>query len=203
MKKVLFLIAVQVLLTLGSCTRHCAGFSDEMRLQYFPYSKGQELAFVNNVRDTLLFQVTDVSVAGPYNLAWNVKEDCAPEMRVKVAANINGVDWSVTFMFIASYADDLGDESNWVPTDMGTGYMSVVYSEVSNDFRSNDYLCHETTGGLLRSLMDTLHFSCDSHYPDHYTDPHLDSLVVVRNKGLISFSFSLPDGQKYLLSDMN
>lgn len=199
MKKVLYLIAVQVLLTFGSCTRHCAGFSNEMRLQYFPYSKGQELAFINDARDTLLFHVTNVRNDGPYNLAWNVKEDCMPTMRVDMAANINAVDVSAAFIFIAVYADGEGDEDNWMPTDKGTWYMPFVHSKVSGGSTDAHYHFLEGEGinEFLCSLMDTLHFSCDTNY---YSEPHLDSLVVVRNKGLTSFSS--PDGQKYQLIDI-
>ena len=101
-------------------------------------------------------------------------------------------------IFIAVYADMLGDEGNWMPTDKGTWYMPFVCSKVLGGSDADyHFLEGEGINEFLCSLMDTLHFSCDTNY---YSEPHLDSLVVVRNKGLTSFSS--PDGQKYQLIDI-
>ena len=77
--------------------------------------------------------------------------------------------------------------------------MPFVHSKVSGGSTDAHYHFLEGEGinEFLCSLMDTLHFSCDTNY---YSEPHLDSLGVVRNKGLTSFSS--PDGQKYQLIDI-
>ena len=75
--------------------------------------------------------------------------------------------------------------------------MSYDVSEIEEEhfvFQDEDSTSNSFTN-MIWPFPDTLFLTSIS------SNPFLDSLIVVKNKGLVSFW--LTDGQKYLLSDMN
>lgn len=73
MKKLIGIILM--VCSTGCKDTHCPAFPHSL-LDYFPYSKGEELRFDNDNGDTLLLVVTNSWASDAYSFEWNCKCAC-------------------------------------------------------------------------------------------------------------------------------
>lgn len=206
-KKMILLFGALVSLALGGCdARHCAEFPKEFQWLYFPYSHGQQLAFVGDAGDTVSFSVAEVSLSSPYDIAYNVKEMCAPTMLVLVQGEIDSISFNLHYSVFNSRTREYSGD--WTPADNLPYHFEpfIVFKELDWPY---EYVYQYVTvfnGNVIdtfsaippmTSLHDTLCFIW--RHDGYRLGPILDTLVVVKNRGLVSFSSRA--GQKYELTE--
>ena len=194
MKNAVIFLAVAASLVLGSCVRErCSEFPLEIQQSYFPYSDEQVLVFASCEGDTIALNVTEISRSSAYNIYGTVKETCGPNLTVMMEGKVDSIDISI-FYYISThrYQGDCIDGPN--PYHFLVSYDVSEIEEEHFVFQDEDSTSNSFTN-MIWPFPDTLFLTSIS------SNPFLDSLIVVKNKGLASFW--LTDGQKYLLSDMN
>ena len=199
MKKFFFITIIMAILALSGCVRHCSEFPAKMQQTYFPYTSGQALTFVSNEGDSLSLNVTRVSLSGPYNLEFGVKEACSPEMTVDMTGDIKHIKHEISFLVRWGTISDY--DGMWIPEYNNPYYSRVFVQEdtIVEGWASFPYydffLINGVYDGAIRSLLDTLYFANYENYPDRI----IDTLVVVKDRGLAGISTS--DGRKYVLTE--
>lgn len=199
MKKIFFITVIMANLALSGCLRHCEGFPPQMQQTYFPYTSGQALTFVSNEGDSLSLNVTSVSMDGPYNIGFGVKETCGPYLYVKLEGKINHTNHELNIELFHERQRENDYDVRWIPT-----YNKPYYSQVSIWAGGNSYYCLAYLSYIdgrmemyrIRSLHDTL---CYANVDGEYTKSTIDTLMVVKDRGLAGFSTS--DGRKYVLTE--
>lgn len=170
-----------------------------MQQTYFPYTSGQALTFVSNEGDSLSLNVTSVSMDGPYNIGFGVKETCGPYLYVKLEGKINHTNHELNIELFHERQRENDYDVRWIPT-----YNKPYYSQVSIWAGGNSYYCLAYLSYIdgrmemyrIRSLHDTL---CYANVDGEYTKSTIDTLMVVKDRGLAGFSTS--DGRKYVLTE--
>ena len=194
MKKIFFITVIMATLALSGCLRHCEGFPPQMQQTYFPYTSGQALTFVSNEGDSLSLNVTSVSMDGPYNIGFGVKETCGPYLYVKLEGKINHTNHELNIVLFYEGLSENDYDVRWIPT-----YNNPYYSQVSIWAGGTNFLLSYIDGGMdgwIRSLHDTI---CYANVDGKYTESTIDTLMVVKDRGLAGFSTS--DGRKYVLTE--
>ena len=196
MKNAVILLAAATSLVFGSCVRErCSEFPLEIQQSYFPYSDGQMQTFIGDEGDTIALNVSATSRSSAYNIYGTVKETCEPNMRVEMRGKVDGIGIIMAYyIYTHRYQGD--------PIGGPKPYNFIVRVESSDPEISDSYygffgedITSDKTNNLLWPFPDTLYLT--SIRPN----PILDSLIVVKNRGLVGFC--LTDRQKYVLSDMN
>lgn len=195
MRNTIIFLAVATSLVFGSCVRErCSEFPLEIQQSYFPYSDGQMLAFIGGEGDTIAFNVTEISRSSAYNIYGTVKETCGPFLTVMMEGKVDSIDIS---MFYHIWTNRYQGER----IDGPKPYYFLVSYDVSGIeeehfvFQDEVSTSNSFTDNMIWPFPDTLFLTSIS------SNPFLDSLIVVKNRGVVSFW--LTDGQKYVLSDMN
>ena len=194
MKKIFFITVIMANLALSGCLRHCEGFPPQMQQTYFPYTSGQALTFVSNEGDSLSLNVTSVSMDGPYNIGFGVKETCGPYLYVKLEGKINHTNHELNIELFYEGLSENDYDVRWIPT-----YNNPYYSQVSIWAGGTNFSLSYIDGGMdgwIRSLHDTI---CYANVDGKYTKSTIDTLVVVKDRGLAGISTS--DGRKYVLTE--
>ena len=198
MKKLFFITVIMATLALSGCLRHCEGFPPQMQQTYFPYTSGQALTFVSNEGDSLSLNVTSVSMDGPYNIGFGVKETCGPYLNVKLEGKINHTNHELNIDLFYEGQRENDYDVTWTPT-----YNKPYYSQVTIWAGGNSYclaylsyIDGRMEMNRIRSLHDTI---CYANVDGKYTESTIDTLVVVKDRGLAGFSTS--DGRKYVLTE--
>lgn len=194
MKKLFFITVIMATLALSGCLRHCEGFPPQMQQTYFPYTSGQALTFVSNEGDSLSLNVTSVSMDGPYNIGFGVKETCGPYLNVKLEGKINHTNHELNIELFYEGLSENDYDVRWIPT-----YNNPYYSQVSIWAGGTNFSLSYIDGGMdgwIRSLHDTI---CYANVDGKYTESTIDTLMVVKDRGLAGFSTS--DGRKYVLTE--
>jgi hypothetical protein len=198
MKKIFFITVIMATLALSGCLRHCEGFPPQMQQTYFPYTSGQALTFVSNEGDSLSLNVTSVSMDGPYNIGFGVKETCGPYLYVKLEGKINHTNHELNIELFYEGQRENDYDVTWTPT-----YNKPYYSQVTIWAGGNSYCLAYLSyidGRMemdrIRSLHDTI---CYANVDGKYTESTIDTLMVVKDRGLAGFSTS--DGRKYVLTE--
>ena len=194
MKKIFFITVIMATLALSGCLRHCEGFPPQMQQTYFPYTSGQALTFVSNEGDSLSLNVTDVSMDGPYNIGFGVKTTCGPALYVKLEGKINHTNHELNIELFYEGLSENDYDVRWIPT-----YNNPYYSQVSIWAGGTNFSLSYIDGGMdgwIRSLHDTI---CYANVDGKYTESTIDTLMVVKDRGLAGFSTS--DGRKYVLTE--
>ncbi len=201
MKKIFFITVIMATLALSGCLRHCEGFPPQMQQTYFPYTSGQALTFVSNEGDSLSLNVTSVSMDGPYNIGFGVKTTCGPALYVKLEGKINHTNHELKIELFYRGMRENDYDGMWIP-EYNNPYYPYVYVQkdtIVEGWAGFPYywysLINGVDGGAIRSLLDTLYFAYYENYPGHT----IDTLVVVKDRGLAGFSTS--DGRKYVLTE--
>ena len=198
MKKILFITVIMATLALSGCLRHCEGFPPQMQQTYFPYTSGQALTFVSNEGDSLSLNVTSVSMDGPSNIGFGVKEPCGPYLYVKLEGKINHTNHELNIELFYEGQRENDYDVTWTPT-----YNKPYYSQVTIWAGGNSYCLAYLSyidGRMemdrIRSLHDTI---CYANVDGKYTKSTIDTLMVVKDRGLAGISTS--DGRKYVLTE--
>ena len=194
MKKIFFITVIMATLALSGCLRHCEGFPPQMQQTYFPYTSGQALTFVSNEGDSLSLNVTSVSMDGPYNIGFGVKETCGPALYVKLEGKINHTNHELNIELFYEGLSENDYDVRWIPT-----YNNPYYSQVSIWAGGTNFSLSYIDGGMdgwIRSLHDTI---CYANVDGKYTESTIDTLMVVKDRGLAGISTS--DGRKYVLTE--
>ena len=198
MKNLLFITVIIATLALSGCLRHCEGFPPQMQQTYFPYTSGQALTFVSNEGDSLSLNVTSVSMDGPYNIGFGVKETCGPYLYVKLEGKINHTNHELNIELFYEGQRENDYDVTWTPT-----YNKPYYSQVTIWAGGNSYclaylsyIDGRMEMNRIRSLHDTI---CYANVDGKYTKSTIDTLVVVKDRGLAGISTS--DGRKYVLTE--
>ena len=198
MKKIFFITVIMATLALSGCLRHCEGFPTQMQQTYFPYTSGQALTFVSNEGDSLSLNVTSVSMDGPYNIGFGVKETCGPYLYVKLEGKINHTNHELNIELFYEGQRENDYDVTWTPT-----YNKPYYSQVTIWAGGNSYCLAYLSyidGRMemdrIRSLHDTI---CYANVDGKYTESTIDTLMVVKDRGLAGISTS--DGRKYVLTE--
>ena len=194
MKKIFFITVIMANLALSGCLRHCEGFPPQMQQTYFPYTSGQALTFVSNEGDSLSLNVTSVSMDGPYNIGFGVKETCGPYLYVKLEGKINHTNHELNIELFYEGLSENDYDVRWIPT-----YNNPYYSQVSIWAGGTNFSLSYIDGGMdgwIRSLHDTI---CYANVDGKYTESTIDTLMVVKDRGLAGISTS--DGRKYVLTE--
>ena len=194
MKKIFFITVIMANLALSGCLRHCEGFPPQMQQTYFPYTSGQALTFVSNEGDSLSLNVTSVSMDGPYNIGFGVKETCGPALYVKLEGKINHTNHELNIELFYEGLSENDYDVRWIPT-----YNNPYYSQVSIWAGGTNFSLSYIDGGMdgwIRSLHDTI---CYANVDGKYTESTIDTLMVVKDRGLAGISTS--DGRKYVLTE--
>jgi hypothetical protein len=198
MKKLFFITVIMATLALSGCLRHCEGFPPQMQQTYFPYTSGQALTFVSNEGDSLSLNVTSVSMDGPYNIGFGVKETCGPYLYVKLEGKINHTNHELNIDLFYEGQRENDYDVTWTPT-----YNKPYYSQVTIWAGGNSYclaylsyIDGRMEMNRIRSLHDTI---CYANVDGKYTESTIDTLMVVKDRGLAGFSTS--DGRKYVLTE--
>ena len=152
MKKILFITVIMATL------RHCEGFPPQMQQTYFPYTSGQALTFVSNEGDSLSLNVTSVSMDGPYNIGFGVKETCGPYLNVKLEGKINHTNHELNIDLFYEGQRENDYDVTWTPT-----YNKPYYSQVTIWAGGNSYclaylsyIDGRMEMNRIRSLHDTI-----------------------------------------------
>ena len=194
MKKIFFITVIMANLALSGCLRHCEGFPPQMQQTYFPYTSGQALTFVSNEGDSLSLNVTSVSMDGPYNIGFGVKETCGPYLYVKLEGKINHTNHELNIELFYEGLSENDYDVRWIPT-----YNNPYYSQVSIWAGGTNFSLSYIDGGMdgwIRSLHDTI---CYANVDGKYTESTIDTLMVVKDRGLAGIRTS--DGRKYVLTE--
>ena len=194
MKKILFITVIMATLALSGCLRHCEGFPPQMQQTYFPYTSGQALTFVSNEGDSLSLNVTDVSMDGPHNIGFGAKETCSQTLYVKLEGKINHTNHELNIVLFYEGLSENDYDVRWIPT-----YNNPYYSQVSIWAGGTNFSLSYIDGGMdgwIRSLHDTI---CYANVDGKYTESTIDTLMVVKDRGLAGISTS--DGRKYVLTE--
>lgn len=78
-----FIFAIFITIIITSCQNtSCPSFPDILE-NYFPYSKGEVITFINQNKDTLLLTVSNNWTSQPYTVKWNCKCSCEASMGFK------------------------------------------------------------------------------------------------------------------------
>ena len=181
-------------LALSGCLRHCEGFPPQMQQTYFPYTSGQALTFVSNEGDSLSLNVTDVSMDGPHNIGFGAKETCSQTLYVKLEGKINHTNHELNIELFYEGLSENDYDVRWIPT-----YNNPYYSQVSIWAGGTNFSLSYIDGGMdgwIRSLHDTI---CYANVDGKYTESTIDTLMVVKDRGLAGISTS--DGRKYVLTE--
>ena len=196
MRNIIIFLAVATSLVFGSCVRErCSEFPLEIQQSYFPYSDGQMMAFIGGEGDTIVLNVSATSISSAYNIYGTVKQTCENNMRVEMRGKVDSIGIIMAYyIYTHRYQGD--------PIGGPKPYNFIVRVESSDPEISDSYygffgedITSDKTNNLLWPFPDTLYLT--SIRPN----PILDSLIVVKNRGLVGFC--LTDRQKYVLSDMN
>ena len=97
-----------------------------MQQTYFPYTSGQALTFVSNEGDSLSLNVTDVSMDGPYNIGFGVKETCGPYLYVKLEGKINHTNHELNIELFYRGMRENDYDGMWIP-EYNNPYYPYVY----------------------------------------------------------------------------
>ena len=205
MKKLFFLFGVLTFMALGGCgARHCSEFPESMHQLYLPYSEGQVVPFIGEEGDTVLFKVAEVYQTGSYSIPWNAKEECDCRIQVLLEATKDNVSCYIRIVLQALFAAsvDQHDVNSWMPSEENRYYAYVEvggrdwYSEYW--LSASDTVDSRLSRSYLCSPLDTMSFLAFD--PHSYNPEHsIDTLVMVKNRGLVSFRVNDFDGQKYKL----
>ena len=196
MKNAVIFLAVAASLVLGSCVRErCSEFPLEIQQSYFPYSDGQMMAFIGGEGDTIVLNVSATSRSSAYNIYGTVKQTCENNMRVEMRGKVDSIGIIMAYyIYTHRYQGD--------PIGGPKPYNLIVRVESSDPEISDSYygffgedITSDKTNNLLWPFPDTLYLT--SIRPN----PILDSLIVVKDRGLVSFR--LANGQKYQLADID
>lgn len=189
MKNILAILSILTTMVFYGCgKKHCSDFPPEFQQQYFPYQKEQELVYLGDMGDIILLKVLEVyRTELPYNIPWNVKMDCNSFLDVAMQGNVDSTDFTLYFI-VTSFRHRENNE-NWVPTTSDPYYL---ITEI--DVGGYHYGIDAANPDQLTSLLDTVCLvNLDSY--NNKPEPLVDTLVIVKDKGLIGFCSK--EGQKY------
>ena len=195
MKKLFFITILIATLVLSGCTRHCIGFPNDMLRLYFPYSTGQAITFIDDSRDTVSVNVTDMTLSRPYSLVWNVKEECSPTSNIKMSGMMDNNEFELHFnIFLRSPIEQ--EDDDWATN---SSIMFTMYTYFNSPMAHNAYTFLDTTALFPSADIRGLYDSIILIGSTNSLESNIDTLVIVKNKGLDSFTTS--DGRKYVLAD--
>ncbi len=195
MKKLFFITIITATLALSGCVRHCIGFPNDMLRLYFPYSTGQTITFVDDSRDTVSINVTDMTLSRPYTLEWNVKEECTPTSNIKMSGIMDKNEFELNFNIILHSPTEQNDE-DWTTN---SSIMFTMYTYFNSPSAHNAYTFLDTTALFPSANIRGLYDSIILIGSTTTLESNIDTLVMVKNKGLAGFSTS--DGRKYVLTE--
>ena len=170
-------IFIVLVLLFAGCTYKCPGFPKDLA-EFFPYERYDSLHFVNKQNDTLTFSVYGINIPQEhtYKKGWCSKcENCMPYI---CAIELNS-ELCEMFFEINIKSIPPNYEQN-----VYTFYNHPCHYPYSTYNQKHIY-------GTMNN--DSIFFSADSD------STYIDSLVVVKGKGLTSFNTF--DGHKYSLVD--
>ena len=124
-----------------------------------------------------------------------------PALYVKLEGKINHTNHELKIELFYRGMRENDYDGMWIP-EYNNRYYPYVYVQkdtIVEGWAGFPYywysLINGVDGGAICSLLDTLYFAYYENYPGHT----IDTLVVVKDRGLAGFSTS--DGRKYVLTE--
>ena len=188
MKKISIIIIVLFsVLSIGCKKTHCPAFPAD--LNYFPYTKGQVLKFINSQQETHSFIINGAGNSGSWSFEWNCKCEC---------------DVSSTFEMLSN-PDSVGE--NYFPSILGFiniyGEEGDPISEIGMNFVFSSYIYNSEGLSKTLEIVKPVPLTEVSKYIDdiiaieNENNKIITKIVIVKGKGLVSYTTA--DGEEWKL----
>jgi len=187
MKKTDVIIIILLLIFCIGCKRtHCPAWPIE--LNYFPYSKNQELVFINSHLDTQYFKIDRKENAKSELLDWNCHCKCT--------------------VFTLFAANSTPDSLNMICDINASGleYPNTItincdyYIQAHNDlYHYKESLTEEIVPDRKISYKEVYKYLLDTLFIENKKNKIINKIVIVKNKGFVSYTTF--DGEEWILAD--
>jgi len=187
MKKHKIILIVLLLIFCTGCKRtHCPAWPSD--LVYFPYSKNQELIFVNSQLDTQFFKIVRKENAKSESLDWNCHCKCSvftlfsasstpDSLNVICDINASGLEYPNTITIHSDY-----------------------YIQAHNDlYHYKEFLQEVILPDRKISYKEIEKYLSDTLIIENEKNKIINRMVIVKNKGLVSYHTF--DGEEWKLID--
>jgi hypothetical protein len=163
------LIGIILIIWLTGCKdTHCPAFPPSL-LDYFPYSKGEELRFDNEDGDTLLLVVTNSWASDAYSFEWNCKCSCG--------ANA-GFETSLDESFLVSIKGSIELSNDTKVSIISCSISDGIISSDDFFFRVNDINPFIEENNIL--FGDILLLENNEYF-------RYNNLLIAKTKGIVEF----------------
>lgn len=164
MKKLIGIILITCLA--GCKDTHCPAFPPNL-LDYFPYSKDEELRFENEDGDTLLLVVTNSWASDAYSFEWNCKCSCGANAGFETG-------YSTNYAIKLKGEINLGENSFEI-----INYLFDMY-EYNDVFKYSIEELNPYNDEQILSLPDLIYIENEEYIS-------FNKLKIKRSKGIVEF----------------
>jgi len=183
MKKINIVIAFFLLILCIGCKKtYCPGFPID--LNYFPYSKNQELKFVNSQQNIRNFIVYNNENSQPWSYDWNCKCACDAVSLFKLHPNPDTLG-----IYLSSISGMIGL----------SGGEEVSKISISFIFSSSESLSKILYEGKSISYKEVGKYFSDTISMENEDNKIITKVVIAKGKGLLSYTTA--DGEEWKLVD--
>lgn len=159
----------------------CPGYPE--KVNYFPYEKEQEIKFTNTQNEVNSFIIFNTQKTDPFSFSWNCKCVCGASSFFSTYENNDSLR-------IDASCDIVGERKDLCSSlDLR---FDFIYS-----YHYKDYFFKTINIGKKVPFDEIYKYINDTIYLENENNINFKKLVLVRNKGIVSYTTS--DGEVWIL----